>query len=118
MFPHPDLSLEIILICMCCYFYLGGQNIVSFKCFTTSGSVNSYTPVDLQAIAFGLSVISKKMKGRYLPPSRSISSFIIFIAAAIIFIVLLHRTQHISCQLNFIHINHRIMVFRAVQILT
>jgi hypothetical protein len=48
--------------------------------------------IDLQAIAFGLCVMRKKgkMKGRYLPPSRSVSSFVIFIAAVIIFIGLLH----------------------------
>tara|TARA_B110000977_G_scaffold106691_1_gene138997 strand:+ start:328 stop:468 length:141 start_codon:yes stop_codon:yes gene_type:complete len=45
------------------------------------------------------------MKGRYLPPSRSISDFVIFIAAAIIFIDLLRVKQQISCQIKLIDIN-------------
>ena len=59
------------------------------------------------AIAFGLRIIRKKgkMKGRYLPPSRSISDFVIFIAAAVIFIGLLHIKLQISCQIKLIDIN-------------
>jgi len=45
------------------------------------------------------------MKGRYLPPSRSISDFVIFIAAAVIFIGLLHIKLQISCQIKLIDIN-------------
>lgn len=75
---------------VCCYFYWDGQSGIIFLGFVALKGLKSLSAgrrINPAGIAFGFHVSHKtKMKGRYLPSSRSLSRIIIFIAAVVIFI--------------------------------
>jgi hypothetical protein len=102
------------LLFLCCLY---NHSCISMP---SAGDVNIQAPRrSLQLQARGLSYCATgniwKLRGRSLPPSRSISSRVIFIAVAIILLFVPRLCMHVSCQIRIIFNKQRLMLKNRIE---